>query len=160
MGGLSERDALSGELSAGEALKQGPATFSRDRDAGSGRRSRRVFSGLLPDSPSIASNNHRPSPCSRKRGTHPCGKRKWVLGSCFIAQEIVLTTDFGTDQWDLIFYSHLLHHFDEASNEELLRRAARALHFEGVLVVLDAYCVRLRPMQAARPARFWTLILR
>ena len=53
----------------------------------------------------------------------------------------VLTTDFGTDQWDLIFISHLLHHFDEASNEELLRRAARALHFEGVLVVLDV----LRP---------------
>ena len=64
----------------GRGLKQGPATFSRDRDAGSGRRSRRVFSGLLPTAPSIASNNHRPSPCSRKRGTHPCGRENGCSG--------------------------------------------------------------------------------
>ena len=34
-----------------------------------------------------------------------------------------------------------MHHFDEASNEELLRRAARALRAEGVLAILDV----LRP---------------
>ena len=55
--------------------------------------------------------------------------------------EDALTADFGADQWDLIFISHLVHHFDEASNEELLRRAARALRAEGVLAILDV----LRP---------------
>ena len=52
-----------------------------------------------------------------------------------------LTSDLGTDQWDLIFISHLVHHFDGASNEDLLRRAARALRGEGVLAILDV----LRP---------------
>ena len=34
-----------------------------------------------------------------------------------------LSDDLGSDAWDLIFISHLVHHFDQATNAELLRRA-------------------------------------
>jgi SAM-dependent methyltransferase len=52
-----------------------------------------------------------------------------------------LTADLGEGEWDLIFMSHLVHHFDEASNESLLRRAGRALRPDGVVAILDV----LRP---------------
>jgi SAM-dependent methyltransferase len=48
-----------------------------------------------------------------------------------------LTEDFGKNEWDLILMSHLVHHFDEDTNECLLRRAAHALRPEGVLAILD-----------------------
>jgi SAM-dependent methyltransferase len=52
-----------------------------------------------------------------------------------------LTEDLGEQAWDLIFASHLVHHFDRATNEHLVRRAAAALRPGGMLVVLDV----LRP---------------
>jgi SAM-dependent methyltransferase len=52
-----------------------------------------------------------------------------------------LTDDLGTEAWDLIFMSQLLHHFDEASNRDLVRRAALALRPGGILAIQDV----LRP---------------
>ena len=52
-----------------------------------------------------------------------------------------LTEDFGENQWDLIFISHLVHHFDNATNESLLIRVGRALRPRGVVAILDV----LRP---------------
>lgn len=52
-----------------------------------------------------------------------------------------LTEDFGDGQWDLIFMSHFVHHFDQKTNESLVQRSARALRPGGVLAILDV----LRP---------------
>jgi 2-polyprenyl-3-methyl-5-hydroxy-6-metoxy-1,4-benzoquinol methylase len=48
-----------------------------------------------------------------------------------------LTEDFGEHEWDIILMSHLVHHFDEETNCNILRRAAHALRTEGVLAILD-----------------------
>lgn len=48
-----------------------------------------------------------------------------------------LTEDFGEHEWDIILMSHLVHHFDEETNDNILRRAAHALRTEGVLAILD-----------------------
>ena len=52
-----------------------------------------------------------------------------------------LTDDLGKGAWDLIFISHLVHHFDRAENEGLVQRAAAALRADGTLAILDV----LRP---------------
>jgi SAM-dependent methyltransferase len=52
-----------------------------------------------------------------------------------------ITEDVGKDQWDLIFVSHLIHHFDEPANRDLVARAAGGLRPNGVLAILDV----LRP---------------
>lgn len=49
----------------------------------------------------------------------------------------VLTADLGDGQWDFIFASQLLHHFDEESNRQLLLRVARALRPGGLVAVLE-----------------------
>jgi 7-keto-8-aminopelargonate synthetase-like enzyme len=49
-----------------------------------------------------------------------------------------LTEDFGREQWDLIFVAHLVHHFDRAANEALIRRAADAAHAAGARFKLIA----------------------
>lgn len=48
-----------------------------------------------------------------------------------------LTEDLGENAWDLIFMSHLVHHFDAAANAQILRRAGRALRADGVVAILD-----------------------
>lgn len=48
-----------------------------------------------------------------------------------------LTDDFGASRWDFIYVSQLLHHFDEATNREFCKRAARALKPGGVFVILE-----------------------
>ena len=48
-----------------------------------------------------------------------------------------LTDDFGTNAWDLVYVSQLLHHFDETTNREFARRVARALKPGGVFVILE-----------------------
>jgi SAM-dependent methyltransferase len=48
-----------------------------------------------------------------------------------------LTDDLGTDVWDLVLMSQFAHHFDDATNRELVRRAARALRPGGVLAIQD-----------------------
>ena len=52
-----------------------------------------------------------------------------------------LTDDLGEDAYDLILMFSLVHHFDDATNRTLARRAARALRPGGYLVIGDA----LRP---------------
>jgi hypothetical protein len=48
-----------------------------------------------------------------------------------------LTDDFGNGAWDLIWVSQLLHHFDAATNRDLVERAAQGLRRGGALVVLE-----------------------
>jgi SAM-dependent methyltransferase len=48
-----------------------------------------------------------------------------------------LTDDLGTDAWDFIYVSQLLHHFDEPTNRALVQRMARALRPNGMLVFLE-----------------------
>ncbi len=49
----------------------------------------------------------------------------------------VLTDDLGTDVYDLILISNLVHHFDEATNRKLVERTAQALKPGGYLVVQE-----------------------
>jgi ubiquinone/menaquinone biosynthesis C-methylase UbiE len=51
------------------------------------------------------------------------------------------TDELGENAWDLVFTSHVVHHFDEATNASLVQRAGRALRRGGVLAILDV----LRP---------------
>ncbi len=51
------------------------------------------------------------------------------------------TDDFGTNAWDLVFISQLVHHFDDATNRDLVRRVARSLRPSGFIAIQD----ELRP---------------
>jgi SAM-dependent methyltransferase len=48
-----------------------------------------------------------------------------------------LTDDLGMVQFDLIFVANLVHHFDDRSNRDLMRRIARALRPGGCCVILE-----------------------
>jgi len=48
------------------------------------------------------------------------------------------TADLGCEVYDLVFISQLVHHFDDATNRDLARRAARALRPGGYLVIMEA----------------------
>jgi SAM-dependent methyltransferase len=48
-----------------------------------------------------------------------------------------LTDDLGTEAWDVIFVSSLVHHFDDATNRALAKRIARALRPGGVFVIQE-----------------------
>lgn len=52
-----------------------------------------------------------------------------------------LTDELGTDAWDLVFQSQLVHHFTDEENRGVMRRVARALKPGGVCVLLET----LRP---------------
>src|SRR5262249_57181853 len=45
------------------------------------------------------------------------------------------TAELGKGAYDLIFIANLVHHFDEATNRALVRRAAQALRPDGVLAL-------------------------
>ncbi|MFW5921231.1 MAG: SAM-dependent methyltransferase, partial [Polyangiales bacterium] len=45
--------------------------------------------------------------------------------------------DLGDGEWDVVFVANLVHHFDDAGNRDLCRRAARALKPGGVLVLQE-----------------------
>jgi 2-polyprenyl-3-methyl-5-hydroxy-6-metoxy-1,4-benzoquinol methylase len=47
------------------------------------------------------------------------------------------TADLGRERHDLVLISALVHHFDDAQNRDLVRRAARALRPGGVLVIQE-----------------------
>jgi SAM-dependent methyltransferase len=49
-----------------------------------------------------------------------------------------LTHDLGAEAWDLILISQFVHHFDDATNRDLVQRAARALRSGGFLAIQDA----------------------
>src|SRR3954463_15199998 len=50
-----------------------------------------------------------------------------------------LTDDLGTEAWDVILVSSLVHHFDDATNRALAKRIARALRPGGVFVIQELY---------------------
>lgn len=47
------------------------------------------------------------------------------------------THELGVECWDVVLVSNLVHHFDAATNTELLRRVARSLRPGGVVVVQE-----------------------
>lgn len=49
----------------------------------------------------------------------------------------VTRDDLGEGRWDVVFASHLVHHFDEATNRALARRVERSLRPGGVFVVQE-----------------------
>jgi SAM-dependent methyltransferase len=50
-----------------------------------------------------------------------------------------LTDDLGTEAWDVVLVSSLVHHFDDATNRALAQRIARALRPGGVFVIQELY---------------------
>jgi len=66
-----------------------------------------------------------------------------------------LTDDLGTEAYDLVFMMSLVHHFDDATNRELVRRAAAALRPGGVMVISDA--IRLGPRDNDQVGSFFDL---
>jgi SAM-dependent methyltransferase len=65
-----------------------------------------------------------------------------------------LQDDLGEARWDLVFVSQLVHHFDERTNLDLARRAARALRPGGVLVIQEI----CRPESPARAGQVGALL--
>jgi SAM-dependent methyltransferase len=50
-----------------------------------------------------------------------------------------LTEDLGTEAWDLVFVSSLVHHFDDATNRALAKRIARSLRPGGIFVIQEHF---------------------
>ncbi len=48
-----------------------------------------------------------------------------------------LTDDLGTEAYDLVFLSAVMHHFDEATNRELMGRIAQALRPGGFVAIWE-----------------------
>ena len=66
-----------------------------------------------------------------------------------------LVDDLGTEAYDVVFMMSLAHHFDDATNRDLMRRAADALRPGGVLVIGDS--IRLDPREADLMGSFFDL---
>jgi 2-polyprenyl-3-methyl-5-hydroxy-6-metoxy-1,4-benzoquinol methylase len=65
-----------------------------------------------------------------------------------------LTDDLGSDAYDVVFLAALVHHFDEETNRDLMRRIAQALHPGGIVAVWEP----LRQDPAARIRQFGGLL--
>jgi len=50
-----------------------------------------------------------------------------------------LTDNLGNEEYDLIFIGNPLHHFDEQTNRDLVKRSARALRPNGYLVIEELH---------------------
>ena len=50
-----------------------------------------------------------------------------------------LTEDLGTEAWDVVFVSSLVHHFDDATNRALAQRIARSLRPGGIFVIQEHF---------------------
>ena len=50
-----------------------------------------------------------------------------------------LTDDLGTEAWDVVFVSNLVHHFDDPTNRALTKRIAAALRPGGIFVLQELY---------------------
>ena len=49
----------------------------------------------------------------------------------------VLSADLGTNRWDLVFSSQLVHHFDEPTNVKLMERIAHSLRPGGIVAIVE-----------------------
>jgi 2-polyprenyl-3-methyl-5-hydroxy-6-metoxy-1,4-benzoquinol methylase len=58
------------------------------------------------------------------------------------------THDYGEATYDLIFAANILHHFDEPTNRDLMRRFARALRPGGSVVVQEIERVDARSAES------------
>ena len=65
-----------------------------------------------------------------------------------------LTDDLGENVWDVVFISHLLHHFDDPTNRELSKRVARALKPGGVFTIQEI----LRPRSPGEAGQMGALM--
>jgi SAM-dependent methyltransferase len=63
------------------------------------------------------------------------------------------TDDFGTATFDLVYTANAAHHFDEPTNRDLARRAARALRPGGFFVIVDF----VRPRSPRKAGQVGTL---
>lgn len=59
----------------------------------------------------------------------------------------LLEEDFGSGTYDVVLIANLTHHFDDATNRDLIRRAARALRPGGSCLIVDFVRAR-RPRDA------------
>ena len=48
-----------------------------------------------------------------------------------------LTEDLGTEAYDLVFMAAVVHHFDEVTNQQLMRRIAGALRPGGIVAIWE-----------------------
>jgi len=67
-----------------------------------------------------------------------------------------LVDDLGESAFDFILIMSLVHHFDDATNRELVARAARALRPGGVVLIGDTMRVT-NPDGADQMRTFWDL---
>lgn len=51
----------------------------------------------------------------------------------------VLVDDLGAEAWDVIFMANLVHHFDDATNRAVAKKAAKALRPGGVFVIQELF---------------------
>lgn len=65
-----------------------------------------------------------------------------------------LTSDLGTDAYDVVLIAQLVHHFSEAQNRELTGRVAASLRPGGVFAVLDEF----RPRTAKEAGQLGALL--
>jgi SAM-dependent methyltransferase len=65
-----------------------------------------------------------------------------------------LTSDLGSDAYDVVLIAQLVHHFSEAQNRELARRVAASLRPGGVFAVLDEF----RPRTAKEAGQVGALL--
>ena len=59
-----------------------------------------------------------------------------------------LADDLGTEAWDVVFVSSLVHHFDDATNRAFAKKIARALRPGGVYVIQEL--IRASPPAAGQ----------
>jgi SAM-dependent methyltransferase len=65
-----------------------------------------------------------------------------------------LTEDLGAGVYDLVFMAAVVHHFDDGTNQELMRRIARALRPGGIVAVWEP----VRQDRAGRIRQFGGLL--
>jgi 2-polyprenyl-3-methyl-5-hydroxy-6-metoxy-1,4-benzoquinol methylase len=70
------------------------------------------------------------------------------MGDRVVSQaDNALTDDLGDGVYDLVFMSAVVHHFDDATNRDLMRRIARALKPGGIVAIWE-------PVRQDRAGRF------
>ena len=68
-----------------------------------------------------------------------------------------LTADLGTERYDLVLVSSLVHHFTDAQNRDLAERIATALRPGGVYAIQDAFRTTASRQPAGLLDFFWAL---